>query len=137
MSNCVIVQNNWYMLCYQVHWLVLRNIIERFSKDEATSKTMWKWRDMPIYGCAHAILRHFHVVFDVASSLLNLSIICVKVVPYKVLYYLVDLVVFASWRLIHISVSITYYENMKVKHKIFNALYIYALAIKFEIYRQS
>jgi hypothetical protein len=27
--------------------------LARFSKDDATSKTTCKWRDMPIYGCAH------------------------------------------------------------------------------------
>ena len=51
--------------------------IERFSKDDATSKTTRKWRGngvaTSIYGNMTLFPRHFHVVFDVASCLLNLS----------------------------------------------------------------
>ena len=39
---------------------------ERFSKDDADGKDdVKKWRDVSIYGCATALWRHFHVVFNV------------------------------------------------------------------------
>ena len=54
-------------------------ILERFSKDDATSKKTWKWRGYgvicPFMDVPTLYPRHFHVVFDVASSLLNLSIV--------------------------------------------------------------
>ena len=52
--------------------------LEEFSKHDATSKTTWKWRGhgviFPYMDGATPFPRHFHVVFDVASCLLNLSI---------------------------------------------------------------
>ena len=54
-----------------------RQIVERFSKHDATSKKTWKWRGrgviFPYMDVATPFLRHFHVVFDVASCLLKLS----------------------------------------------------------------
>jgi hypothetical protein len=50
----------------------VRFTLERFIKDDATSKTTWKWRKNGVI-CP----RHFYAIFtfDVASSLLSLSII--------------------------------------------------------------
>ena len=51
--------------------------IERFSKYDATSKTTWKCREnsviFPCMDVATPFPRHFRVVLDVASCLLNLS----------------------------------------------------------------
>jgi hypothetical protein len=57
--------------------VVVLYIIARLSKDDATSNTTCEWRKncvvTSIDGHITPFLRHFHVVFDVASSLLNLA----------------------------------------------------------------
>ena len=59
--------------CWQKHRLLKLSI----SKHDATSKKTWKWRGygviFPYMDVATPFPRHFHVVFDVASCLLNLS----------------------------------------------------------------
>ena len=62
----------------QYGWVIWQgDTLERFSKHDATSKTTWKWRGngvaTSISGNMTPYPRHFHVVFDVASCLLNLS----------------------------------------------------------------
>ena len=64
----------WCSLCADSKMIILA----RFSKHDATSKTTWEWRQngviWPFKDVATPFWRHSHVVFDVASCLLNLAI---------------------------------------------------------------